>query len=332
MTRLNIISVVFSFSSFFLQLDSISASTGSMMVENSISEEVGPTVPSPFKAAHIVFAHQQNGPRARKDDMVVSQPDFAGWGVHRQTIETGSPDDAAKAVGLCARQQQALTVSADQYFPLEEWTCCLSMVGRLKRERVDQKFQDQIIDIILERRASVAGKGRGMAMFYGDLFSSTHHHKVGLVCVSYYRERYTGDCEGRRYLDDGDIETLVGMVKPESPVRAEAYELVKELRDTGPVNHSRKIRLYEGLIRYAPDAEVRGNRLDELRYYYVDFLKGRSVFRPEDANLLKRIAIDPENAVYASSFKALKAYGSERDVRYLIDLKYRAQLTTRRIF
>ncbi len=330
MTRLSFILVVFSFSFFYLQPDPVSAATGSMMVENPISDEGGLAVPSPFKPAHIVFAHQQNGAGTERDDPVVSQSDFL-WGVHRQTIETGFLGDAAKAVGLCARQQQALTVSADQYFPLEEWTCCLSIVDRLKRERVDQGFQGQIIDIILKRRASVTHKGRGMAMFYGELFSKTNHHKVGLACVSYYTERYTGDYEGRRYLDDGDIDTLVRMIKPESPVRAEAYELVEELKDTGPVNHSRKIRLYEGLIRYAPDAEIRGSQLDELRYYYVDFLRVRYLFRQEDTNLLKRIAIDPENAVYASSFKALQIYSSERDVRYLIDLKYRAQIEIRKI-
>ena len=289
------------------------------MAPNQISEENGVTVPSPFKPAHIVFTHQQDGMGA--DSMVISQPDFAGWSVHNLTIKKGSLGDAAKAVRLCASQQQVLAALADQSFSFEEWGCCLSVICRLKAEHIDQDIQDQLIGIMLERRANVTHKGRGMAMFYGDLFFLTNHHKVGLACVSYYRERYTGDYEGKRYLDDGDIETLVRMVKPESPVRAEAYDLAKEFIHKGPVNHSRRIKLYEGLICYAPDTDERNDQIDELRYYYVDLLQARYVFRSEDISLLTRMAGDKRNTIFKDSFTALLTYMTKRDACYFIYAK-----------
>ena len=63
----------------------------------------------------------------------------------------------------------------------------------------------------------------------------------------------------------------------------------------------------------------------------ITMLQGRYVFRQEDTELLKRIAVDPENAVYAPSFKSLQTYISERDAPYFINMRCRAQIEIRKI-
>ncbi|RZI45937.1 hypothetical protein [Candidatus Finniella inopinata] len=119
------------------------------------------------------------------------------------------------------------------------------------------------------------------------------------------------------------LKYLVAIMNVKSAeINKDACELAREFIFSSNLGHGEIIHLYEDIISCSIDETVRYDRLDELRFYYVDLLMdAQHVFTKGDLELLTRMAKNRDKNPYCSSFQALLAYVPTRNQRYLIHMR-----------
>ena len=136
--------------------------------------------------------------------------------------------------------------------------------------------------------------------------------------ISHYEKKLDDYKAKRQFPNDEDIYALVAIISAtSSEVSQKACKLARELIFGNCLEHKLIISLYEAIIFYSPDRSIRGQCLDELRYYYIDCLQDEElVMGTIDIKLLRRMATHQNNGVYRSSFEALRIYASKRNANY----------------